>query len=100
MRPRRAINAHVNAKGEHMDQWVRGAVSSKALAYIHKIQENRQALLVLLIVSTTLAKYGERGLSGAPAVPFRGWVLGPTKFDHRPRRCYPGAFLYITMAFG
>ncbi|KAE9043106.1 hypothetical protein PR002_g3524 [Phytophthora rubi] len=60
MRPRRAINAHVNAKGEHVDQWVSGAVSSKALAYIHKIQENRQALLVLLIVSTTLAKYGER----------------------------------------
>ncbi|KAE8889323.1 hypothetical protein PF010_g29969 [Phytophthora fragariae] len=58
--------ANVNAKGEHVDQ-VRGALNSKTLAYIHKIQENRQALHVLLIVSTTLAKYGERSSFGATA---------------------------------
>ncbi|KAE9065244.1 hypothetical protein PF006_g30508, partial [Phytophthora fragariae] len=58
--------ANVNAKCEHVDQ-VRGAVNSKTLAYIHKIQENRQALHVLLIVSTTLAKYGERSSFGATA---------------------------------
>ncbi|KAE9073332.1 hypothetical protein PF006_g28763 [Phytophthora fragariae] len=53
----RAINANVNAKHDHVDQWVRGAVKTKVLAYVHKIQENRQHLLVLLIVSTTLTKY-------------------------------------------
>ncbi|KAE9340703.1 hypothetical protein PF008_g10984 [Phytophthora fragariae] len=53
----RAINANVNAKHDHVDQWVRGAVNFKVLAYVHKIQENRQHLLVLLIVSTTLTEY-------------------------------------------
>ncbi|KAE8978570.1 hypothetical protein PR001_g24802 [Phytophthora rubi] len=53
----RAINANVNAKHDHVDQWVRGAVNTKVLAYVHKIQENRQHLLVLLIVLTTLTKY-------------------------------------------
>ncbi|KAE9048121.1 hypothetical protein PR003_g7518 [Phytophthora rubi] len=58
----RAINANVSAKRDQVDQWVRGAVNFKALAYIHKI---RQGLLVVLIVSTTLVKYGERSSSSA-----------------------------------
>ncbi|KAE9036777.1 hypothetical protein PR001_g8676 [Phytophthora rubi] len=36
----RATNANVNAKRDKVDQWVRGVVNSKALAYINKIQEN------------------------------------------------------------
>ncbi|KAE9032017.1 hypothetical protein PR003_g14047 [Phytophthora rubi] len=53
----------INAKGEQVEQWVRGAVNSKALAYIDEAHDTRQTLRVLPIESTALTKYGEKELA-------------------------------------
>ncbi|KAE9278572.1 hypothetical protein PR003_g28482 [Phytophthora rubi] len=64
------------AKGEQVVQWMRRTVNSKALAYIREIQEIRQTLLVLLIVSTALTKYGEKELARRDSLGEMDSVIG------------------------
>ncbi|KAE8882588.1 hypothetical protein PF005_g23321 [Phytophthora fragariae] len=71
------------AKGEQVVQWMRGTVNSKALAYIREIQETRQTLLVLLIVSTALTKYDENELARRDSLGEMDSVIG-ARFDTTP----------------